>query len=119
MLHRLTQPLPPDHPGQPRKQPTKQPQTFDRWISQTAWRLETKFWGDDEHPKGKICPKNFGLWLPTTPGIANLGLEHYELGFIQKSMNRRENTAFEGSRSSIRHKALTHDPLKEIRRETP
>jgi hypothetical protein len=79
-----------------------------------------KFWGDDEHPKEKICPKYFGLWLPTTPGIANLGQEHYELGFIQKSTNRRANPAFEGSRSSTkRHKALTHDPLKEIQRETP
>jgi hypothetical protein len=35
-------------------------------------------------------------------------------------MNRRPNPVFEGSRSSTkRHKALTHDPLKEIRRETP
>jgi hypothetical protein len=46
--------------------------------------------------------------------------EHEELGFIQKSTNRRPNLAFEGSRSSPKmYKALTHDPLKEIRKETP
>jgi hypothetical protein len=28
---------------------------------QTTWSLETKFWGDDEHPKVKICPKNYSL----------------------------------------------------------
>jgi hypothetical protein len=95
-------------------------QTFDQWISQTTWSLETKFWGDDEHPKERLCPKNYGLKLPTTPGIANPWQEHYELGFIQKSTNQRPNPAFEGSRSSTkRHKALTLDPLKEIRRETP
>jgi hypothetical protein len=79
-----------------------------------------KFWGDDEHPKERLCPKNYSLKLHTTPRIANPCQEHYDLGFIQKSMNRRPNPAFEGSRSSTkRHKALTHDPLKEIQRETP
>jgi hypothetical protein len=86
----------------------------------TTRSLETKFWGDDEHPKERLCPKNYGLKLPTTLGIANPWQEHYELGFIQKSTNRRPNPAFEGSRSSTkRHKALTHDPLKEIQREMP
>jgi hypothetical protein len=71
-------------------------------------------------PKERLCPKNYGLKLPTTPGIANPCQEHYDLGFIEKSTNRRPNSAFEGPRSSTkRHKALTHDPLKEIRRETP
>jgi hypothetical protein len=71
-------------------------------------------------PRRGYAPKNYGLKLPTTPGIANLCQEHYELGFIRKSTNRRPNPVFEGSRSSTkRHKALTHDPLKEIRRETP
>jgi hypothetical protein len=89
-------------------------------IYQNTWSFETKLWGDDEHPKERLFPKNYGLKLPTTLGIAKLGQEHYELGFIQKSMNRRPNPVFEGSRSSTkRHKALTHDPLKEIRRETP
>jgi hypothetical protein len=102
------------------KSPAGQLQTFDRWISQTTWRFETKFWGDGEHPKERLCPKNYSLKLPTTPGIANHSQEHYELGFIQKSTNRRPNPVFEGSRSSTkRHKALTHDPLKEILRETP
>jgi hypothetical protein len=65
-------------------------------------------------------PQNYGLKLPTTLGIANPCQEHYDLGFIQKSTNRRPNPTFEGSRSSTkRHKALTHDPLKEIWRETP
>jgi hypothetical protein len=60
------------------------------------------------------------LKLPTTPGIANLGQKHYELGFIRESMNQRPNPVFEGSRSSTkRHKELTHDPLKEIQKETP
>jgi hypothetical protein len=55
-----------------------------------------------------------------TPGFVNLGQEHDELGFIRKSRSRRPNPVFEGSRSSTkRHKALTHDPLKEIPRETP
>jgi hypothetical protein len=68
----------------------------------------------------RICPKNFGLKLPTTPRIVNPRQEHYELGFIQKSTNRRPNPVFEESRSSTkRHKALTHDPLKEIQREMP
>jgi hypothetical protein len=104
----------------PEKTPTDQLQTFDRWISQTTWGFEMKLWGDDEHPKERLCPQNFGLKLPTTPGIAKLGQEHYELGFIRISTNRRPNPVFEGSRSSTkRHKALTHNPLKEIRRETP
>jgi hypothetical protein len=97
------------------KTPAGKLQTFDRWISQTTWSFETKLWGYDEHPKERLCPKNYGLKLPTTPGIANLGQEHQELGFIRKSTNRRPNPVFEGSRSSTkRHKALTHDPLKEI-----
>jgi hypothetical protein len=29
--------------------------------SQSTRSLKTKFWGDDEHPKVKICPKNYGL----------------------------------------------------------
>jgi hypothetical protein len=44
-----------------------------------------KLWGDDEHPKERLCPKNYGLKTPTTPGIANPCKEHYELGFIQES----------------------------------
>jgi hypothetical protein len=44
-----------------------------------------KFWGDDEHPKEKICPKNYGLQLPKTPGIANpLPQGHEELEKHQK-----------------------------------
>jgi hypothetical protein len=79
-----------------------------------------KFWGDDEHPKERLCPKNYILKLPTTLGIANPCQEHYDLGFIQKSTNRRPNLVFEGSRSSTkRHKTLTCDPLKEIQRKTP
>jgi hypothetical protein len=78
----------------------KQPQTFDRRISQTTWSLETKFWGDDEHPKERLCPNNYSLQLLTTPEIANPCQEHYDLGFIQKSMNRTTNPEFEGSRSS-------------------
>jgi hypothetical protein len=59
----------------------KQSQTFDRRISQTTWSLEKKFWEDDEHPKERICPKNYGLKLPTTPGIVKpmpLPQEHEE-----------------------------------------
>jgi hypothetical protein len=41
-----------------------------------------KFWGDDEHPKERLCPKNYSLKLATTPGIANPCQEHYDLGFI-------------------------------------
>jgi hypothetical protein len=67
----------------PEKTPAGQLQTFDRWISQTTWSFETKLWGDDEHPKDRLCPKNYGLKLPTTLEIANLGQEHYELGFIR------------------------------------
>jgi hypothetical protein len=97
----------------PKNQLAKQPQTFDQRISQTTWSLETKFWGDDEHPKERLCPKNYGLKLPTTPEIASPCQEHYDLGFIQKSTNHRPNPAFERSRSSTkRNKALTHDPLK-------
>jgi hypothetical protein len=78
-----------------------------------------KLWGDEEQPKERLCPKNYGLKQPTTPRIANPCQEHYDLGFIRKPTNRRQNLAFEGSRSSTkRHKALTHDPLKEIWRET-
>jgi hypothetical protein len=84
------------------------------------WSFETKLWGHDEHPKERLCPKNYGLKLPTTPRIANLGQEHYEQGFIRKSRNQRPNPVFEGSRSSTdKQKALTHDPLNEIQRETP
>jgi hypothetical protein len=76
--------------------------------------------GDNEHPKERICPKNYSLKLSTTPRIAKPCQEHYELGFIQKSTNRRPNPVFEESRSSTKtHKALTHDPLKENWRETP
>ena len=116
---RVTRALGLDHQKQPRKQPVKSAPTFNRWISQTTWSLEMKFCGDDEHPKKMLCPKNLSLKHPTTPGITNLGQEHYELGFIRKSTNRRPNPVFEGSRSSTkRHKALTHDPLKEIWRKT-
>jgi hypothetical protein len=93
-------------PGTAQKTAHEFTPNIDQWISKTTWSLKTKFWGDDE--------------LPTTAGIANPCQEHCDLGFIQKSTNRRPNPAFEGSRSSIkRHKALTHDPLKEIQRETP
>jgi hypothetical protein len=110
----------PNHLRQPRKLPANPPQTLDQWISETTWSLETKFWGDDEQPKERLCTKNYGLKLPTTPRIANPCQEHYDLGFLQKSTNQRPNPVFEESRSSTkRHKALTHDPLKEIIRETP
>jgi hypothetical protein len=66
-------------------------------------------------PRRGYSPKRYGLKLHTTPGIANPGQEHYELGFIRKSMKQRPSPVFEESRSSTkRHKALTHDPLKEI-----
>jgi hypothetical protein len=78
----------------PKKTPAGQLQTFDRWISQTTWSFETKLQGDDEHLKERLCPKNYGLKLPTTLGIAKLGQEHYELGFIRKSTNRRSNLVF-------------------------
>jgi hypothetical protein len=81
--------------------------------------IETKFWGDDEHPKERLCPKNYGLKLPTTPEIVNLGQEHNDLGFIQKSTDRRPNPTFEGSISSPKvRKASIHVFLKEIRGET-
>jgi hypothetical protein len=76
--------------------------------------------GDDKQPKERLSPKSYVLKLATSPGIENPCQEHYDLGFIQESTNRRLNLAFEGSRSfTKRHKALTHDPLKQIRRETP
>jgi hypothetical protein len=54
--------------------------------------------------------RGYALKLPTTPGIGNLGQEHYELGFIRKSMNWRSNLVFERSISSTkRQKTLTHD----------
>jgi hypothetical protein len=43
--------------------------------------LRRKFWGDDEHPKERLCPKNYGLKLPTTPEIVKpmpLPQEHEE-----------------------------------------
>jgi hypothetical protein len=70
-------------------------------------------------PRSGYAPKNFSLKIPTTLGIANLGQEHYELGFIRKSSNRRPNLVFEESGSSTKRQKLTHDPLKKIRRETP
>jgi hypothetical protein len=85
-----------------------------------TWSFETKLWGDDEHPKERLCPKITASNSLQPPESQFFGQEHYELGFIRKSTNRRPNLVFEGSRSSTkRHKALTHDPLKEIRRETP
>jgi hypothetical protein len=112
-------------PGQGRKYPpinqlAKQPQTFDRRISQTTLSLETKFWGRDEHHKERLCPKNYGLKLLTTPGIANPCQEHYDLGFIQKSTNRRPIRHLRGQdrpQRGTRHSPMT--PSKEIRRETP
>jgi hypothetical protein len=66
-------------------------------------------------PSRGYAPKNLSLYFPTTPGITNLGQEHYELGFIRKSRNQRPNLLFDVSRSSTkRHKALDHDPLIEI-----
>jgi hypothetical protein len=119
-LYRNKQPQGRNFLDSPEKTPVGQLQTFYRWISQTTWSFKTKLWGYDEHLKERLCPKNYGLKLLTTPGIANLGQEHYELWFIRKSTNRRPNPVFEGSRSSKKtHKALTHDPLKEIQRETP
>ena len=84
-----------------------------------ARALETKLWGDDEYLKERLCPKNLGLKLPTTLGITYHMEEHLELKFIRKSSNRARFPAFEGSRSSTKmRKASTHDPHKEIRRET-
>jgi hypothetical protein len=80
--------------GSPEKTPAGQLQTFDPWISQTTWSFGTKLLGDDEHLKERLCPKNYSLKLPTTPGLAKLGQEHYELGFIRKSTNRRPNPVF-------------------------
>jgi hypothetical protein len=91
------------------KTPAGQLQTFDQWISQTTWSFETKLWGDDEHPKERLCPKNYGLKLPTTPRITNLGQEHYELGFIRKSTNRRPNPVFEGQDHPQR--GTRHSPM--------
>jgi hypothetical protein len=72
----------PPSANQHSRETEKQPPTCDRRISQTTRSLETKFWGDDEHPKLKICPQKLWLELPTTPEIAKLmplPQEHEEL----------------------------------------
>jgi hypothetical protein len=46
--------------------------------------------------------------------------EHINLKFIWKTTNQRWFPPFEGSRSSTkRHKALTHNPLKQVWRKMP
>jgi hypothetical protein len=45
------------------EKPEKQPQTSDRWISQTTWNFDTKFWADDEHHR-EDTPQKF---RPLTP----------------------------------------------------
>jgi hypothetical protein len=37
---------------------------FHQWISQTAWSLEMKLWGNDEHPKVKIFPQKLRPLAP-------------------------------------------------------
>jgi hypothetical protein len=48
-----------------------------------------KFWGDDEHPKERLCPKNYSLKLPTTPEIANLKPLPQEHEELENHKNRR------------------------------
>ena len=63
-----------------------------------------------------LCPKICSLKPIHASTIVNLVSSNLKLEFIQRSLNRDRFPAFEGSRSSTkRHKALTHDPLKEIR----
>ena len=63
--------------------------------------------------------KNLRLKLPKTLEIADHSEEHLQHEFIQNSPNRARFLAFEGLRSSTKmRKASTHDPHKEIRRET-
>ena len=66
-----------------------------------------------------LCLKSYGLKPTQTLGITNLANKGHHLEFIQSSPNRDRFPVFEGSRSSTkRHKALTHDPLKEVREKT-
>jgi hypothetical protein len=95
--------------GSPEKTPAGQLQTFDPWISQTTWSFGTKLLGDDEHLKERLCPKNYSLKLPTTPGLAKLGQEHYELGFIRKSRIEGQIRCFRGQDHPQR--GTRHSPM--------
>ena len=68
-------------------QPAEEHLQIHHRISQTTWSLETKLWGDDEHLKERLCPKNLGLKLPTTPGITDHVEQDLELEFIQNPSN--------------------------------
>jgi hypothetical protein len=77
-----------------------------------------KFWGDDEHPKETLCPKNYGLKLSTTPGIANLmplPQEHEEL---ENHQIEGFPTGFEGQdHQEKRHNNLMCDSQNKSRKE--
>jgi hypothetical protein len=94
--------LPKDVPGSPKRLKLLS-QDLGEMICVTRWLYARKLLASDslERRESRITQ--------TQPRTRN---------FTQRLSNRGGFPAFEGSRSSIkRHKALTHDPLKEIRRK--
>jgi hypothetical protein len=72
------------------EKPEKQPQTSNWRISQTTWNLETKFWGDDEHPKVKISQKI----RPLTPYNSRNHKSHASTSRTQKTRKPPKLKAF-------------------------
>jgi hypothetical protein len=80
-----------------------------------------KFGGDNEHPKERICPKNYDLKLPTTPGIVKpmpLPQEHEE---HKNHQNRSRYRGFVGARSPSKEEQGPHTrhPTRIPQRNTP
>jgi hypothetical protein len=101
------------------KEHEKQPQTSNRWISQTVGRIDPKFWVDKKRHYVKLCPISWNPKPIQSTGITNLVHSKDKPDFIQSSPNQARLPAFEGSRSSPKvRKTSIHDPLKEIRSQT-
>jgi hypothetical protein len=58
-----------------------------------------KFWEDDEHLKERICPKNYSLKLPTTPGIVKPVSQPQQHEEHKNHQNRSCFRGFVGARS--------------------
>jgi hypothetical protein len=105
----------------------KHPKPSNRWISQTTWSLETKFWGDDEHRKGKDIPPNISasnflqvmesqiscLYLKNTKNSKTTKFEGLHMGFEGQDHTEKRHTK---SHKETPLKASHENPNKELRK---
>jgi hypothetical protein len=89
------------------------------WISQTAWALEERFGKMWSVPRGCYDPK-LGSSNELNAGNRIATELNQKPRFQPKSLNRRPNSEFGGSRSSTKmHKATILDSHQQIQAQTP